>query len=157
MAQGIRRLNLGAVLHDAKGGRSGWRLTPGASLAIAAISSDRLGDLATLPSFARPSKAKVPGLCISAGLERLRRLERGNAGDAKRLGGSVTEIRVDYGPDYRVYFTRRGNTVAVLLCGGDKRTQDADIARAPAARQRMERLMPLKTTRFDAADYMMLR
>ena len=42
----------------------------------------------------------------------------------------VSEIRIDYGPGYRVHFVRRGDTVAVLLCGGDKRNQDRDIARA---------------------------
>ena len=59
-----------------------------------------------------------------------RRLERGNAGDVKSVGGPVMEMRIDDGPGYRVYFTQRGNTVAVLLCGGDKRTQQKDIARA---------------------------
>jgi putative addiction module killer protein len=51
----------------------------------------------------------------------------GNFGDVKLLGDSVSEARIDYGPGYRVYFTRRGNTVVILLCGGDKTTQTADI------------------------------
>ena len=46
------------------------------------------------------------------------------------VGGGVSEIRIDYGPGYGVYFVRRGDTVAVLLCGGDKRSQHRDIARA---------------------------
>jgi len=50
--------------------------------------------------------------------------------DAKRLGGGVLELRVDYGPGYRIYATRRGQAVFVLLAGGDKRTQAADIAKA---------------------------
>jgi putative addiction module killer protein len=61
---------------------------------------------------------------------RIRRLSLGNPGDVKPVGGGVSEIRIDYGPGYRVYFVRRGDTVAVLLCGGDKRNQDRDIARA---------------------------
>ena len=63
-------------------------------------------------------------------LKRLQRFKRGNAGDTKSVGGAVREMRIDYGPGYRVYFTRRGNTVVLLLCGGDKRTQDVDIDRA---------------------------
>jgi len=61
---------------------------------------------------------------------RLDRAARGNLGDFKFLRDSVSEMRIDVGPGYRLYFTRRGNTVIVLLCGGDKRKQDADIARA---------------------------
>jgi putative addiction module killer protein len=61
---------------------------------------------------------------------RIDRLSLGNFGDAKWLGDGVGELRIDYGPGYRVYFIRRGNAVVVLLCGGDKRTQSADIERA---------------------------
>lgn len=61
---------------------------------------------------------------------RVRRLSLGNPGDVKPVGGGVSEMRIDYGPGYRVYFVRRGDTVIVLLCGGDKRHQDRDIARA---------------------------
>lgn len=61
---------------------------------------------------------------------RIRRLSRGNPGDVKPVGSGVSEMRIDYGPGYRVYFTRRGHTVVLLLCGGDKRTQGADIAQA---------------------------
>ncbi len=61
---------------------------------------------------------------------RIRRLSLGNPGDVKPVGGGVLEMRIDYGPGYRVYFVRRGDTVVVLLCGGDKRNQDRDIARA---------------------------
>lgn len=63
-------------------------------------------------------------------LVRIRRLSLGGMGDAKRLGGGVLELRVDYGPGYRIYVARRGQTVYVLLAGGDKRTQEADIGRA---------------------------
>ncbi|HUZ34087.1 MAG TPA: type II toxin-antitoxin system RelE/ParE family toxin [Xanthobacteraceae bacterium] len=61
---------------------------------------------------------------------RIRRLSLGNPGDVKPVGSGVSEMRIDYGPGYRVYFVGRGDTVVVLLCGGDKRHQDRDIARA---------------------------
>lgn len=61
---------------------------------------------------------------------RIRRLSLGNFGDAKALGGGVSELRVDYGPGYRIYFSRRGTALILLLCGGDKSGQKADIARA---------------------------
>jgi putative addiction module killer protein len=65
-------------------------------------------------------------------LARLERLEVGNFGDSKLLRDGVSELRVDWGPGYRVYFARDGRTAIVLLCGGDKRKQDADIERAVA-------------------------
>lgn len=61
---------------------------------------------------------------------RIRRLSLGNPGDVKSVGGGVNEMRVDYGPGYRIYFTRRGADFVLLLCGGDKRTQAADITTA---------------------------
>jgi putative addiction module killer protein len=61
---------------------------------------------------------------------RIRRMEQGNPGDAKSVGTSVMEMRIDYGPGYRVYYTRRGSTIVILLCAGDKRTQTKDIMRA---------------------------
>ncbi len=63
-------------------------------------------------------------------LARLERLEAGNFGDAKFLRDGVSEVRIDWGPGYRVYFGRDGRTVIVLICGGDKRKQDADIKKA---------------------------
>jgi len=60
----------------------------------------------------------------------LRRLELGNAGDTRSVGDGVSEMRIDYGPGYRVYFTRRGKTIVILLCGGDKKSQRKDIATA---------------------------
>ena len=67
-------------------------------------------------------------------LVRLRRLALGNPGDVKPVGEGVSELRIDYGPGYRVYCTQQGETVVVLLAGGDKRTQarDVDTARALA-------------------------
>jgi len=61
---------------------------------------------------------------------RIRRLQLGNAGDSKSLSEGVSELRIDYGPGYRVYFTWRGKTLVVLLAGGDKRTQARDIQTA---------------------------
>ncbi|MGL4634614.1 MAG: type II toxin-antitoxin system RelE/ParE family toxin [Beijerinckiaceae bacterium] len=61
---------------------------------------------------------------------RIRRLSLGNFGDVKSVGGGVSELRVDYGPGYRIYFTRRGAALVILLCGGDKQTQDRDILKA---------------------------
>ncbi|MEN6625154.1 MAG: type II toxin-antitoxin system RelE/ParE family toxin [Candidatus Sumerlaeia bacterium] len=61
---------------------------------------------------------------------RIRRLSLGNFGDTKRLDEKISEIRINYGPGYRVYFTMRGKTLVILLAGGDKRTQARDIKRA---------------------------
>lgn len=61
---------------------------------------------------------------------RLRRLGEGHAGDSKAVGDGVFELRLHFGPGYRIYFLRRGDTLIVLLCGGDKSTQSRDIARA---------------------------
>jgi len=63
-------------------------------------------------------------------LARVERLAAGNPGDVKAVGEGVLELRIDYGPGYRVYFTTRRRTVIVLLAGGDKRTQAADIRTA---------------------------
>lgn len=60
-------------------------------------------------------------------LARLTRVRQGNLGDCKTVGEGVSELRVDYGPGYRVYLGQQGRTLVVLLCGGDKRTQDRDI------------------------------
>jgi putative addiction module killer protein len=54
-------------------------------------------------------------------------MAEGNVGDAKSVGAGVHELRIDYGPGYRVYFVRRGEAIYLLLCGGDKSTQDRDI------------------------------
>jgi putative addiction module killer protein len=63
-------------------------------------------------------------------LARLDRLAYGHAGDVQPVGEGVSELRIHYGPGYRVYFQRRGNALIILLCGGDKSTQARDIKRA---------------------------
>jgi putative addiction module killer protein len=63
-------------------------------------------------------------------LARVERLAFGNPGDVKPVGEGVSELRIDYGPGYRVYFTMRERTVIILLAGGDKRTQATDIKTA---------------------------
>jgi|GEM_PF-89674 putative addiction module killer protein len=61
---------------------------------------------------------------------RIRRLSLGNPGDVKPVGEGLSEMRIDYGPGYRVYFMQRGPLVVLLLCGGDKSSQERDIALA---------------------------
>lgn len=60
-------------------------------------------------------------------LRRIERLQAGNPGDVKSLGGGVSEMRITHGPGYRLYFTKRGDSWVLLLCGGDKGSQRADI------------------------------
>ena len=61
---------------------------------------------------------------------RIRRLSPGNPGDVKPVGEGVSELRIDYGPGYRVYFVQRAESLVILLAGGDKHTQDKDIKMA---------------------------
>lgn len=63
-------------------------------------------------------------------LARIRRLGEGNPGDHRNLTGGISELRVDVGPGYRVYYTQRGNELVILLVGGDKGTQQRDIDKA---------------------------
>jgi putative addiction module killer protein len=67
---------------------------------------------------------------------RIRRMELGNPGDARSVGSGVMEMRIAYGPGYRVYYVHRGMEIVILLCGGDKRTQRQDIKRAQALAER---------------------
>ena len=61
---------------------------------------------------------------------RIRRLSLGNPGDVKPVGEGVSELRINYGPGYRVYYVQLGQTLVILLAGGEKHTQDRDIKRA---------------------------
>lgn len=70
----------------------------------------------------RPARARIQ--------VRIDRLTLGLAGDVRSVGGGISEMRVDYGPGYRVYFKQQGRHVAILLIGGDKKTQARDIKRA---------------------------
>jgi putative addiction module killer protein len=63
-------------------------------------------------------------------VRRIARVAAGNFGDVRPVGGGVSELRIDHGPGFRVYFVRRGESLVVLLCGGDKGSQARDIARA---------------------------
>lgn len=63
---------------------------------------------------------------------RIRRVSLGNFGDIKPVGDGVSELRIDYGPGYRVYLMQQGDQLVLLLAGGDKKTQQADIAKAKA-------------------------
>ena len=69
--------------------------------------------------------------------ERIERLANGNPGDARPVGSGVSELRIDYGPGYRVYFVQRGNVLIILLCGGDKASQRRDIAKAIGLAERL--------------------
>jgi putative addiction module killer protein len=71
-------------------------------------------------------------------LKRMDRARAGNLGDVATIGGGVSEMRIFYGPGYRLYFVQRGDTLIVLLCGGDKSTQDADVEEAKSLAEGIE-------------------
>lgn len=68
---------------------------------------------------------------------RIDRLRLGNPGDVRPVGAGVSEMRIDHGPGYRVYFIKRADRLIVLLAGGDKRSQQSDIARAIGLAERV--------------------
>ena len=78
----------------------------------------------------RRAKARIL-MCI-------KKVESGNFGINKAVGGKVSELKIDYGPGYRLYYTVRGVTVIWLLCGGDKSTQTSDIKKAKEMLQKLE-------------------
>ena len=82
----------------------------------------------------RDAKARI--------VARIDRLSLGNPGDVRPVGQGISELRIDYGPGYRVYFVRHGERVIVLLAGGDKRTQDHDIKRAREIARSLSRGQP---------------
>ena len=69
---------------------------------------------------------------------RIDRLEMGNFGDVSPVGEGVSELRIHYGPGYRVYFVQRGLVIVVLLCGGDKSSQNSDITKAKELARQLE-------------------
>ena len=69
---------------------------------------------------------------------RLERVQRGNLGDIRPVGSGVSEMRISYGPGYRLYFARQGSDIIVLLCGGDKGSQDRDLQRARRLAKQLE-------------------
>ena len=78
----------------------------------------------------RAARAKI--------LVRIDRLALGNPGDVRPVGAGISEMRIDHGPGYRVYFTRRGQLMVILLCGGDKSTQRQDVRTAKAMAAELE-------------------
>lgn len=81
-------------------------------------------------TFTQWLRALNDGRARAVIVERLQRVARGLEGDVRSVGGGVSELRINHGPGYRVYFTRRGKTFVVLLHGGDKSSQRRDIAKA---------------------------
>jgi putative addiction module killer protein len=69
---------------------------------------------------------------------RIRRVSLGNPGDVKAVGEGVSELRIDYGPGYRVYYVQHADAVLILLCGGDKQSQDKDINTAKLLAQQLK-------------------
>lgn len=90
----------------------------------------RMADVVSTPAFVAWLEDLADDTARSRITKRIARVELGLFGDAKSVGGGVSEIRVDYGPGYRIYFTRRGAEIVILLCGGDKGSQARDIAKA---------------------------
>jgi putative addiction module killer protein len=83
----------------------------------------------------RSLKDRIAKSVITA---RIRRISGGNFGDSKPVGESVFELRIDYGPGFRVYFTRQGQKIIILLCGGNKSTQSKDIESAKQIAKNIE-------------------
>ncbi len=71
-------------------------------------------------------------------IRRIERFEAGNPGDVERVGEGVSEMRIDYGPGYRLYFTQQGLAWILLLCGGDKKSQMRDIVRAKKMKRELD-------------------
>lgn len=94
------------------------------------VSSPSQIEIRQTESYARWFSSLRDQRAIGRILAPIRRLSVGNFGDSKALGGGVSELRIDYGPGYRIYFSRRDSKAILLLIGGDKSRQRADIAKA---------------------------
>ncbi len=92
-------------------------------------------DIRQTAVFVKWMRGLADGRARLAIAKRIDRLAFGHEGDARSVGGGVSELRMHTGPGYRVYFTRRGGTIIVLLCGGDKDSQSRDVVRAQALAQ----------------------
>jgi putative addiction module killer protein len=97
-----------------------------------------MAEVRETPDFSRWLAALKDRRAVLHIVRRISRVAAGNTGDAKSVGGTVSELRIDHGPGYRVYFTRRGHALVILLCGGDKRTQSRDIRKAVEIAERLE-------------------
>ncbi|TWF54580.1 type II toxin-antitoxin system RelE/ParE family toxin [Neorhizobium alkalisoli] len=82
------------------------------------------------PTFRNWLSSLKDKLAVSRIAMRIERARIGNLGDVKPVGGGVSELRIPYGPGYRVYCLQRGDLLVILLCGGDKSSQQRDIAEA---------------------------
>jgi putative addiction module killer protein len=80
--------------------------------------------------FSRWLRRLTDANAVARIVARIRRMEQGNLGDSKSLGAGLMEMRINYGPGYRIYYVHRGAKVVILMCAGDKRTQRQDIKRA---------------------------
>ena len=87
-------------------------------------------DIVETPGFKAWREALPDQRAQSRIAGRIARVALGLIGDARSVGGGVSELRIDHGPGYRLYFTRRGRTLVIPLCGGDKRSQSRDIRQA---------------------------
>ncbi len=89
-------------------------------------------EIRELPEFSDWMQALRDSMARARIAARIRRLQLGNPGDVQAVGEGVSELRVHHGPGYRVYFVWHGDEIVILLCGGEKKSQDKDIARAKA-------------------------
>ena len=89
-------------------------------------------EIRELPEFTNWLRALGDSRARAKIAARVRRLQLGNPGDVEPVGGGVSELRIHYGPGYRVYFIQQGQVLIVLLCGGDKKSQAKDIKAAIA-------------------------
>lgn len=99
--------------------------------------SSHMIEVRRTPEFSKWIKS-IKDVRAQARIEiRIARVELGNLGDAKFFDG-IGEMRIDYGPGYRLYFLKRGNTIILLLCGGDKSSQKRDIKKALSMAKELE-------------------